>query len=79
MVLDSGAELHVCPGNVQKLAGTTSKVPGRDLIGIGGDELNCQGERRVMTLTDDNDTKIPAVVNFAVADVTNAVIDTSGV
>ena len=75
MVLDSGAELHVCPGNFHELAGTTSKVPGRDLIGIGGDSLNYQGERRVMTtLTDENDTKIPAVVNFAVADVTNAVL-----
>ena len=75
MVLDSGAELIVCPGNFHELAWITPKVPGRDLIGIGGDSLSYQGERRVVkTLTDENNTKVPAVVNFAVADVTNAVL-----
>ena len=31
----------------------------------------------MMTLTDEDDTNIPAVVNFAVADVTNAVLSLS--
>ena len=72
VVLDSGAELHVCPEHFHDKNGILPKVPGRDLVVIGGDTLNYKGERKVFTtLCNDNQTTVPAVVNFAVADVTN--------
>ncbi len=61
MVVDSAAELHVCPKGFHCDDGLQSKVPGRDLVGMGGNSLNYQCERKIKTtLCDDNKTSIPA-------------------
>ena len=72
LLIDSGAELHVCPPGFHEeypvVRGT------RELVSISGEPLHYYGERRVKTAISGGSAVVPVSVVFFVSDVTAPVL-----
>merc|ERR1712194_356999 len=66
MIIDSGAELHVCPPDFHPEVQAEHGLH-KEMVTISGDKLPYQGTKKVRTTISDGTTRVPIAADFNVS------------